>query len=165
MKTIATIGYEDFPPAAFIALLRREAIETVADVRAIANSRKPGYAKRALSAALADADIRYWHMPELGTPGAGRQAARQGDAAALHAIYRDHLRTPEAQAALVQLAAHASVKKTCLLCLEADLRHCHRTDIAEALRDQFGFSIQHLHGGGGWAPLPKKWVRSSAILK
>ena len=42
------------------------------------NSRRPGFAKRALSEALAGAGIGYGHVRALGTPPEGRAAAKAG---------------------------------------------------------------------------------------
>ncbi|HEX4260188.1 MAG TPA: DUF488 domain-containing protein [Acetobacteraceae bacterium] len=141
---IATIGYEGLPQADFLALLRASGISRVADVRAIANSRRPGYAKRALSAALEGVGIEYVHIPALGTPAAGRAAVRAGRPGEMRRIYLPHLATPEPQAALAALAADASATPTCLLCLEADPTHCHRTLIATAMHERWGFVVHPL---------------------
>jgi uncharacterized protein (DUF488 family) len=137
---VATIGYEDATPAALVAALRQAGITTVVDVRALANSRRPGFAKRALSAALAEAGIGYAHMPALGTPAAGRQAVRSGKPEAMRRIFAAHLAGVEPQAALAELKARAAREPVCLLCLEADPAQCHRTLVAEAM----GLPIRHL---------------------
>ena len=143
---IHTIGYEGLPPDRFIALLREAGVARVVDVRAIAASRKPGYAKRALAANLAAAGIEYLHMPALGTPKAGREANRAGRMAEFRRIMTDRLATPEAEHALALLAEAAREVPSCLLCLEADPAHCHRTMVAEALSASHGgFTIRHLH--------------------
>jgi uncharacterized protein (DUF488 family) len=139
-QAVATIGYEDATPAGLVAALKQAGIATVVDVRAIANSRRPGFAKRALSAALAEAGIGYDHMPALGTPAAGRQAARAGKAAVMHRIFLRHLAGVEPQAALAELKERAVRETVCLLCLEADPAICHRTLVAEAV----GLPIRHL---------------------
>jgi uncharacterized protein (DUF488 family) len=143
-KLIHTIGYEGLPPADFLALLREAGVKRLVDVRAIANSRRPGYAKRALAGALEQAGIGYWHLPALGTPAAGRQAARAGRTAEMHRIFRVQLATEPAQTALVALADAASGTPCCLLCLEADHRQCHRTIIAEELAGRWQFGIRNL---------------------
>ena len=53
--TLFTIGYERATPPSLVAALRAAGVRRVVDVRALANSRRPGFAKRALSAALAEA--------------------------------------------------------------------------------------------------------------
>jgi uncharacterized protein (DUF488 family) len=135
-----TIGYEGAAPGAFLASLRAAGVATLVDVRAVANSRKAGFAKRALSAALAEAGIGYDHLPALGTPAAGRQAARAGQTATMHRIFRAHMAGTEAQAALAALSARARREPVCILCFEADPARCHRTLVAEAV----GLPVAHL---------------------
>lgn len=144
MSTIATIGYEGLPQADFLALLRAAGVRRLVDVRALANSRRPGYAKRALSAALEGAGIEYLHLPALGTPKAGREAAHAGRTAEMRRIFGRHLETETAQAALGALAESAARIPSCLLCLEADPASCHRACIAEALAARWGFAVRHL---------------------
>jgi uncharacterized protein (DUF488 family) len=130
---IHTIGYEDTTPAALIAKLRAAGVETLVDVRALANSRKPGFAKRALSESLSGAGITYVHEKLLGTPAEGRAAVRAGRPSVMREIFAAHMRGAEQQDALARLAARARAERVCLLCLEADPAHCHRTLVAEAV--------------------------------
>jgi uncharacterized protein (DUF488 family) len=140
-RGVFTIGYEDATPPRLVAALRGAGIATLVDVRALANSRRPGFAKRALSAALAEAGIGYLHLPALGTPAAGRQAVREGRPEAMRRIFGAHLAGTEPQAALAGLAERARREPVCLLCLEADPAQCHRTLVAEAL----DLPVRHLH--------------------
>jgi uncharacterized protein (DUF488 family) len=137
---VATIGYEGATPARLVAALRQAGIATLVDVRAIANSRRPGFGKRALSAALEEAGIGYLHMKPLGTPAAGREAARSGRADAMRRIFAAHLKGTEPKAALAELTDLARRQAVCLLCLEADPARCHRSLVAEAV----GLPIRHL---------------------
>ena len=140
-----TIGYDGATPARLIAALRGAGVATLVDVRAIAASRKPGFAKTALSAALAEAGIGYDHQRALGTPAEGRAAARAGCTAEMRRIFAARLAGTEAQAALAALAARARAEPVCLLCLEADPAQCHRTLVAEAVAAGGGIAISHLH--------------------
>jgi uncharacterized protein (DUF488 family) len=142
---LLTIGYEAGTPDRLIAALREAGAVTVADVRALANSRKPGFAKRALAAALAAAGIGYWHLPALGTPAAGRVAARAGRVAEMRHIFAAHLAGTEAQAALAALTESSRREAICLLCLEEDPAACHRALIAEAVSAATGARVRHLH--------------------
>jgi uncharacterized protein (DUF488 family) len=130
---VFTIGYELATPARLLDALRGAGVTRLVDVRALANSRRPGFAKRSLSAALAEAGIAYEHLPALGTPAEGRLAVRQGRPEIMRGIFARHMSGLEPQAALAGLAARARAEPVCLLCLEADHRHCHRTLVAEAL--------------------------------
>lgn len=149
---IATIGYEGLPQAEFLRLLKEAGIRRLVDVRAVANSRRPGYAKRALSAALDQAGIEYLHLRELGTPARGREANRAGRMTEFRRIFADHLAGTEAQAALAMLGETAARVPSCLLCLEADPAKCHRTIVAEAMTAQWGFAVHHLHAAPASAP-------------
>jgi uncharacterized protein (DUF488 family) len=138
-----TIGYDGLPPAVFLDRLKAAGVTTLVDVRAIAGSRKPGYAKTALTANLAPAGILYRHMPALGTPKAGREANKAGRMAEFRRIYEARLAEPEAQFALEELGAMALQGGVCLMCLEAEPAQCHRAMVAEAL---VGISVRHLRG-------------------
>jgi uncharacterized protein (DUF488 family) len=135
-----TIGYEHATPAALVSALRAVGVATVVDVRALANSRRPGFAKRALSAVLEEAGIGYAHERALGTPAEGRAAVRAGRPEVMRRVFGAHLKGVEAQAALAALTERARREPVCLLCLEADPAQCHRTLVAEAI----GLPITHL---------------------
>jgi uncharacterized protein YeaO (DUF488 family) len=66
---------------------------------------------------------------------------RAGKPAVMRRIFAVQLATDEAQAALANLADLARRQPVCLLCLEADPSHCHRTLVAEAV----GLPVRHLH--------------------
>ena len=140
---VLTIGYENATPASLIAALQGAGVRRLVDVRAIASSRRPGFAKTALSAALEEAGIGYLHLRALGTPAEGRQAARTGRPEVMRRIFTAHLQGTEAQAALANLSDVARRERVCLLCLEADPRRCHRTLVAEAV----GLPVVHLQPG------------------
>jgi uncharacterized protein (DUF488 family) len=140
-----TIGYQESTLAAVLAALHAESVELLIDVRAVPASRRPGFSKRQLAAGLAEAGIRYLHLRALGTPAEGRLAARQGRHARLREIYAAHLATTEAQAELAELAGLvAAGRRVCLLCLERDPAHCHRSLIADALVRALGVEPCHL---------------------
>ncbi len=73
--------------------LKRAKIELLVDTRAVAASRRPGFSKRQLAAALDEAGIGYIHLQKLGTPAEGRAAARSGDIDTLWRIYDKHIKT------------------------------------------------------------------------
>lgn len=138
--TVFTVGYENTTPAGLIAALQESGVRVLVDVRALANSRKPGFAKTSLSTALEQAGIGYLHLRALGTPAEGRAAVRAGRPGVMRKIFAAHLAGMEAQAALANLSDLARQQPVCLLCLEADPMHCHRTLVAEAV----GLPVVHL---------------------
>ena len=71
---LATIGYEHASVPGFLAALTRAGVEVLVDVRAVASSRRKGFAKTALAANLETVGIDYLHLRGLGTPAEGRKA-------------------------------------------------------------------------------------------
>ncbi|WP_294329631.1 DUF488 domain-containing protein [uncultured Sphingomonas sp.] len=129
---IFTIGYEATTMAEFLAALTQAGVQRVIDVRALPNSRRPGFSKKSLAASLAEAGIDYVHLKQLGTPKRGRDAAKKGDVATLRDVYDVQLELPEAQAQAAQMRSLAAEKPSALLCYERDPCHCHRTLLLEA---------------------------------
>lgn len=143
--TVATIGYEGTTVHAFQEALREGGVELLVDVRAVASSRRPGFAKTRLAANAAEVGVDYLHLRGLGTPAEGRAAARAGRHDDLRAIYTEHLSTPAAQDELHRLAGIVrSGRRVCLLCFEADPAHCHRSMVAQALSELVPIRVRHL---------------------
>ena len=105
--TIYTIGYEDAHLHDFLHTLTEAGVQLVVDTRERAQSRRQGYSKTALTAALGEQGIEYRHLRGLGTPPAIRKAYRlDHDFAALKAGYTLHLGTQgDALHELADLAA------------------------------------------------------------
>lgn len=114
----------------------------VIDVRALPLSRRPGFSKTPLRNALAEAGIGYVHLKALGTPAAGREAARKGRIAELERIYAGQLELPEAIAQAAQLRELVAEQASALLCYEREPAGCHRSLlIREVLADA---EVNHL---------------------
>lgn len=124
---IFTIGYEGVTQAEFLAALKEAGVERVIDVRAVPNSRRPGFSKNLLRNALAEDGIDYVHLRALGTPADGRTAARAGRHEDLKRIYAGQLELPEAMAESAQMLELAAEKRSALLCYEREPGGCHRT--------------------------------------
>lgn len=139
-----TIGYERVGQIDFVAALKAAKIKTLVDIREVANSRRAGFAKKSLAAALGEAGIAYIHMKPLGTPKLGREAARKGDTKTMTRIFEARLVEPESQMALAETAELAGKGRTCIMCLEHDWRGCHRAIVARHLEDEFGLTPSHL---------------------
>ena len=137
MPHIFTIGYEQATQAQVIGALKAAGVELVIDVRAVAASRRPGLSKSILASSLKEEGLDYQHLKALGTPKAGRDAARAGRTAEMHAIFEAHLAEPEAAVALAQAAELAAGRPSALLCYEADPACCHRRILTERLAPRF----------------------------
>jgi uncharacterized protein (DUF488 family) len=129
---IFTIGYEATTMGEFLDALQDAGIERVIDVRALPLSRRPGFSKSPLKAALAEAGIEYVHLKALGTPSDGRSAARAGRQSDLERIYAAQLELPEAIVQAGQMRDLATEKPSALLCYERDPACCHRTLLLDA---------------------------------
>jgi uncharacterized protein (DUF488 family) len=144
MPQIFTIGYEGADAERFLSALKGAGVAAIADVRAVALSRKRGFSKNVLRDRLAEEGIGYEHFIALGTPKPGRDAARAGDAARMKRIYCEEvLPGRPAQEAFEAVAAMAAEKPICLLCFERDPAVCHRRIIADRLAER-GFEVTDL---------------------
>ena len=145
MTPVATIGYEDATVQRLLDALRGAGVELLVDVRAVANSRRPGFSKTRLAENVGTVGIDYLHLRALGTPAEGRAAARAGRHDELRAIFSEHMRTPGAQAELETLAGLVrSGRRVCLLCFAADPAHCHRSMVASALAELVPIQVTDL---------------------
>jgi uncharacterized protein (DUF488 family) len=140
---IFTIGYEGTTVPEFVSVLRNAGVERVIDVRALPLSRRPGFSKSALRAALEEAGIEYVHLKALGTPSEGRTAARAGRHADMARIYAGQLELPEAIAQSALMLELAKEKASALLCMEREPAHCHRTLLLNAVASDA--EIVHLY--------------------
>lgn len=135
--TIWTIGYERATQASLIGALMDATIEVLVDIRYLPLSRRPGFSKSGLKAAAEEAGFGYRHFKQLGTPPAGREAARRGDRAGLQRSYAGQLELPEAMAQMAELRAIAEEKRAALLCFEREAADCHRSMLYDALFADF----------------------------
>jgi len=140
----ATIGYEAASLADFIATLEDAGIKRLIDIRELPISRRKGFAKRALSEALAEADISYVHLRGLGDPKEGREAARAGDVSRFKRVFTSHMATDAAQADLCTAVSLVEAGGACLMCYERDHSACHRTIVAQAISASLPTQIHHL---------------------
>jgi uncharacterized protein (DUF488 family) len=140
-----TIGYDQARPEAVLSELKRAKVDLLVDTRAVAASRKAGFSKRQLAASLDEIGIPYLHLQKLGTPAAGRNAARAGDYKTLWRIYAKHMKTQgaiEEMAELVRLVQ--SGQRICLLCYERNHEECHRSRIAEIVQKRTKVRVNNL---------------------
>lgn len=130
---IFTIGYESTTVGEFVSALKEAGVERVIDVRAVPNSRRPGFSKNLLRNELAESGIDYVHLRALGTPADGRAAARAGRQSDLERIYAGQLELPEAIVEGAQMLDLARDKPSALLCYEREPSGCHRTLLLRAV--------------------------------
>jgi uncharacterized protein (DUF488 family) len=143
-KALFSIGYEKALLGDVLVTLSGAGVATLLDVRDRPISRRPGFSKRQLAAAIEDAGMRYVHLAALGTPPEGRLAGRRHQWERFWRIVEEKLASTEAELDLRQAAEIARAAPSCLLCYEADWRVCHRCRIAEILTQRHGFDVRHL---------------------
>ena len=112
------------------------------DVRELPNSRRKGFSKKALSAALADAGIAYQHARALGSPRPLRHRLRKD--ADLPAFFRDFRKYLSGQRSVLEQLARSLTGNAVLLCYERDYRQCHRSVVAAQLGKRLGCRPKHL---------------------
>ena len=133
--TVWTIGHSTRALDGFLALLERERIERLVDVRAFPVSRRyPHFDREPLAASLAARGLSYRHAPELG----GRRTAPKDVAASAwrNAGFRGYawyMTTPEFARALDELREEANRTRCVIMCAEAVPWRCHRNLISDAL--------------------------------
>ena len=143
--TIYTIGHSTRTLEDFVALLERERIERLIDVRAFPGSRRqPHFNREALARSLPERGIEYFHCPALGgrrrprrdaPPSAWRNESFRG--------YAEYMRTPEFHRAVDELIARAEERGTVIMCSEAVPWRCHRSLISDALHAR-GVTVEHI---------------------
>ncbi|MGH7573672.1 MAG: DUF488 family protein [Longimicrobiales bacterium] len=149
-KTVYTIGHSTRSEEAFIDLLTSYGIEEVVDVRRFPGSRRnPQFNKGNLKEALANVDIEYTHMPELG----GRRgrpdpaSPNTGWRVSAFQAYADRMAEPDWVAALDALGERCRRNTVAYMCAEAVPWRCHRRLISDALTVR-GFEVRHILSQG-----------------
>lgn len=135
--SIEGIGYEGQTVEALISKLRIRCVETLVDVRLNAISRKRGFSKRGLAAALSEAGIAYVHMPMLGNQRDNRAGYGELDSPLAREVrerFTTELKAEAAHDALEELANLARTGRVAVFCYEADEQHCHREQVLEQVR-------------------------------
>lgn len=114
------------------------------DVRELPLSRKRGFSKTALAAALGDVEIEYEHVRALGNPKPYRELYKTGRLDEGVERYRAHLHNGS-YPALIELSETIDETPTCLLCFETAHDECHRAVIVDALEQRLGgLDVVHL---------------------
>jgi uncharacterized protein (DUF488 family) len=157
VSEIATIGVYGFDRESFLAALRAAEVELLLDVRQRRGVRGAEYAwanAARLQSALSEAGISYTHLKELAPTTELREAQ-----------YREDERRGEGKRSRTELAPEYARRYTeeildpldlgpivkwigasraALLCVERDPEACHRSLIAERLRQDWGFKVRDL---------------------
>jgi len=138
-----TIGYEGRRIDELVNILKENGIQTLVDVRRDAYSKyNDSFNEGVLSEKLTESKIRYLHLPELGVNYVDRQKLKE-----LH-NYSDYFKNYsdyiDKNSDLISLMRDLSRYNTlCLMCFERDYRRCHRSVLADKLKDK-GLMFVHI---------------------
>jgi uncharacterized protein (DUF488 family) len=142
--TIFTIGYEARNAPQLVSDLTAAGVEVLVDVRELPLSRRRGFSKTALRAAVEDAGMSYMHERAVGNPKQYRDAWKAGDSATGAAGYIAHINN-DSRASVDALAELVAKGGVCLMCVEHEPGDCHRSLLVDALAERVGpLDVQHL---------------------
>ena len=153
IATIFTIGHSTHELGDFLALLRGQEIERLADVRRYPSSRRmPWFNGPLLAGSLEEAGAGYEHFEALGgrrspLPGSPNGGWRVGQFQG----YADHMASEEFQAGLERLLELAAEGRTSVMCAEAQWVKCHRRLLSDALLAR-GHEVVHIDSRGATRP-------------
>lgn len=148
-KIIYTIGHSTHTLEEFVAMLKSYNIELLADIRSFPGSRKfPHFNKENLPASLAENNIEYIHLRNLG----GRrkvnpESCNTGWRVAAFRGYADYMETENFEKAIKELEQIASAKRVAYMCAEAVWWRCHRSLVSDYLKNE-GWTVLHIMGVG-----------------
>jgi len=157
VPTLRTIGVYGFDRGTFLDALSGAGVGLLLDVRQRRGVRGSEYAwanAQRLQAALAEAGIGYSHLKELAPTTELRQLQYREDEkrgegkrnrSILAPAYVDRY-TEEVldRVDLTPIIRWIGKSLPALLCVERDPEACHRSLVAERLRREFGFEVEHL---------------------
>jgi len=141
---IYTVGYEGKSVDAFFNHLLKNGIRLIVDVRANPVSRRYGFSKRQLGEIARRLGLDYRHMPALGIPSSYR--ANLTDFASYQRLLERYEREmlPKIQEKVAEVGKLMNSRPSVLMCMEKDVRCCHRSRLAEAVSRETQMEIVHI---------------------
>ncbi len=139
-----TIGYERKSVDEFFNGLLAAGMTGILDVRANPVSRKYGFAKRSMSRIAGNLGLAYHHLPELGITGEHR--ASLSDFESYQRLLDTYEKTmlPQRKRHLREATRLLRSQPLALLCMEKDVRCCHRGRLANRIAKEGGLFVAHL---------------------
>jgi len=141
---VYTIGYEGISVDGFFNRLLRVGIRAIIDVRANPVSRKYGFARKSLSGIAEKLGLHYRHFPQLGIASVDR--AKLNGFASYQTLLDRYEREmlPRQASEVAAVARVVQAEPSALLCVEKDVRCCHRSRLAEAVARESKLEVKHL---------------------
>lgn len=135
---LATVGYEGISFESYLNKLIKNDIKLLIDVRKNPISRKYGFSKKTLSAALNNLNIEYVHMPALGIESSERKYLRSvNDYKNLFHRYKNKQLTKNNSEVDKVYDLLKSYKRIALTCFEKTSELCHRGTLANYISDRY----------------------------
>jgi len=161
MKDLRTIGVYGFDRDSFLAALEDAGVDLLLDVRQRRGVRGSEYAwanAQRLQAALGEAGIGYSHLKELAPTTEMRQLQyaedeKRGEGKRSRTVLAPAYVERYTEEVLDRVDLDPVVRwigssSAALLCVERDPEACHRSLVAERLRRDAGFKVEHLRPPG-----------------
>ena len=142
---LLTIGYEGRAIDEFVDRLKQFNISCLIDVREIPLSRKPGFSKTSLRERLEDEHIEYVHVKALGSPSDIRNKLKTDwDYDYFFKAYGKYL--SQNMQVVKEVYQFISDGVNCIMCFERFPEKCHRTAVADKIKeyDGNGLKIKHI---------------------
>lgn len=146
MKTyeILTIGYEGRKIDDFVDCLKLSDISRLIDVREIPLSRKKGFSKTALRERLEKENIEYVHLKALGSPSLIRNKLKSDwDYNYFFKAYLEYL--SQNMGVVKEVYEFLSDGINCFMCFERSPEKCHRSAVANKIKEYDGNGLQIKH--------------------
>ena len=141
---VYTTGYEGRSVDAFFNDLLKWGIHVLVDVRANPVSRKYGFSRLRLAEFCEKLGLQYRHVPALGIPGVAR--ARLNSFTSYQRLLNvyESATLPERTSEVQEVGRLMLRQPSVLVCVEKDVRCCHRSRLAEAVARDTGLEVVHL---------------------
>jgi len=145
--TLFTIGYEGISLEMYLQKLVRNNVKLLVDVRKNPLSMKFGFSKTLLKRYCNSLGIEYMHIPEVGINSEKRQQLdTQSD---YDRLFSEYCQTTLQDTLVEQnriLVLLKDYKRIALTCFEAEPCQCHRTHLADAIKElpDFQYEVKHL---------------------
>ncbi|HMD90875.1 MAG TPA: DUF488 domain-containing protein [Anaerolineaceae bacterium] len=141
---LTTLGYEGLNIDQFFNILYLYGVEVLVDIREKPISRKPGFSKKSLITTANNFQIDYINIPELGSPMEVRHDFHEDcDWEKFTFRYQAYLSSKDRE--IDSLTKIVAEKVCCLLCFEADYKHCHRLFVTEKICKSLGDKLRVIH--------------------
>jgi uncharacterized protein (DUF488 family) len=116
----------------------------ILDVRANPVSRKYGFAKGSMSRIASNLGLVYHHFPELGVTGDHRSDLSDFESYQRLLDKYEKTMLPKRTAHIRQATDLLRSQPLALLCMEKDVRCCHRGRLANRVAQESGLRVEHL---------------------